>query len=311
MTRIHRLDAGPGTVQWGYVGGAGEAVLELDSGDTLVLRSVSGSPDDPVPAGWIPETLRRIHEQVLDRGPGVHILTGPVAVRGAVPGDTLAVHIERVRIDAPYGFNYIGPMSGLLFNEYDEPDVAILTYDEERRYASYGRMRIKTAPFFGIMGVAPPLAWGRQSSIVPGRFGGNMDNRQLTPGTTLYLPVMREGAHFYAGDGHGAQGDGEIDVTAIETSLEGEFRLELLRGTDQQWPYARRGSLLISMGFDESLQAALTMAARQMIGLLETEHGLSAKEAYRLCSIAADYHITQAVNGVKGVHGMLDTAILI
>ncbi|WP_020617220.1 acetamidase/formamidase family protein [Paenibacillus daejeonensis] len=306
----HHLNPSPETVHWGYVGGAQEPALEIEPGDSLVLRSVAGSPDDPVPAAWISPELRSIHEHVTDRGAGVHILTGPVAVKGAEPGDTLVVRMDRIQIDAPYGFNYIGPMSGLLYHAFDEPDTAILTYNEDRSTAQLGRLQLPTRPFFGIMGVAPPESWGRVSSITPGRFGGNLDNKQLIEGTTLYLPVMREGAFFYAGDGHGAQGDGEIDVTAIETALEGEFHFELLKGTDQRWPYARRGHLLISMGLEESLTGALVAATRHMIELLETQYGLSYKEAYRLCSLAADFHITQVVNGVKGVHGMLDTSVI-
>lgn len=310
MGNVYRLDPTPGSVQWGYVGGRQDAALEIASGDTVKLRSVSGDPGDPVPEEWIPDALRRIHEEVADRGAGVHILTGPIRVAGAEPGDTLAVKIERVRIDAPYGFNYVGPMSGLLFHEFEEPDVAIIPYNEDRTLAEFGRCRIPTRPFFGIMGVAPPESWGRVSSVIPGRYGGNIDNREMIEGTTLYLPVMREGALFYAGDGHGAQGDGEIDVTAIETSLEGEFTFELIKGTGQRWPFARRDALLISMGFDEDLSAALIAAARQMIELLQRDYGFTFKEGYRLCSIAADFRITQTVNGVKGVHGVLDTSVI-
>ncbi|WP_372660890.1 acetamidase/formamidase family protein [Cohnella sp.] len=311
MAELHLLNPSPETVVWGYIGGAQRHVLEINAGDSVLLRSVSGTPRDPVPAEWIPDSLREIHKKVTDHGPGVHILTGPIAVRGAAVGDTLAVEIEQIRVDSAYGFNYMGPMSGIFYNEMEEAETAIITFDDDRRVGRLGRATIPLRPFFGIMGVNPPEDWGRITSVTPGRYGGNMDNKQLTEGTTLYLPVLRDGGLFYAGDGHGAQGDGEIDVTAIETSLEGRFRLDVMKGTGQRWPYARRGTMLISMGFDDDFACALQGSANQMIGLLEDQFGLSRREAYRLCSICADFHITQAVNGIKGVHGMLDTSILI
>jgi len=310
MAKLHRLDASADTVVWGYIGGRQRPVLTIEPGDSVALRSVSGTPDDEVPREWIPDALREIYAKVTDRGPGVHLLTGPIAVKGAIPGDTLAVEIGKIRVDADYGFNYMGPMSGLFYNEMDDAEIAIVPYDRERRYGSLGRASIPLRPFFGIMGVNPPEDWGRITSVTPGRYGGNMDNKELVEGTTLYLPVLREDALFYAGDGHGAQGDGEIDVTAIETSLEGQFKLDLLKGTGQEWPYARRGATLISMGFDEDWAAALKASANQMIGLLGEQYGLSRREAYRLCSICADFRITQAVNGIKGVHGLFDTSVI-
>ncbi|MBW4081176.1 acetamidase/formamidase family protein [Paenibacillus sp. S150] len=310
MPEIHTLSPSSGTVLWGYIGGPQQAVLRVKPGDSVILKSVSGSPQDSVPSEWIPDSLREIHERTRDRGPGVHILTGPIHVEGAEPGDTLAVHIEDVRVDALYGFNYMGPMSGIFYNEMDDPDTAIIKIDAERKLGVWGPAKFPLKPFFGIMGVAPPDHWERITSVTPGRYGGNMDNRELTAGSVLYLPVMRTGGLFYAGDGHGAQGDGEIDVTAIEVSLEGRFRFGLLKGTEQRWPYAQKHGKLISMGFDEDLAAALQAAANQMIGLLQEKHELTRKEAYRICSIAADFHITQAVNGIKGVHGIFDTSIL-
>ena len=310
MAKEHVLDPSPQTVHWGYIGGPQRPALTVDPGDALTLRSVSGDPADPVPEDWISEPLKTIHAEVRDKGPGVHILTGPVWVNGAEPGDTLAVTIGPIRPTAPYGFNYMGPTSGLFREEPEVAETAVIAYDEELQNGFLGRIKVPLRPFFGIVGVAPPESWGRISSVIPGRYGGNMDNKELIEGTTLYLPVLRDGALFYAGDGHGAQGDGEVNVTAIETSLEGRFEFGLIKGTGQRWPYAKRGSLLISMGFDEDLTAALKDSVRQMMELLEDGYGFSAMEAYRVCSLAADFRITQVVNGVKGVHGMLDTSVI-
>ena len=171
-------------------------------------------------------------------------------------------------------------------------------------------IKLPTRPFFGHLGVAPPREWGRVDSAPPFKFGGNLDNKELLPGTRLFLPVWNERALFSVGDGHGAQGDGEVNQTAIETSLEGQFRLTLRRDLTIDLPFAVTPGHLMTMGFHENLDSAAREAMRKMIELLGTHYGLAFHDAYRLCSLAADMRVTQFVNGNRGIHVMFPRAIL-
>ncbi len=164
---------------------------------------------------------------------------------------------------------------------------------------------IELAPFFGVMGVAPPPNYGAVTSIVPREFGGNMDLKELVAGTTLYLPVWTPGALFSAGDGHGVQGDGEVCVTALETALSGTFRLTLRKRMAIDLPRAETPTHLITMGFDEDLDDAAKTALRQMITLIGERMGLGREDAYMFCSLAVDMRVTQLVDGNKGIHAML------
>ncbi len=160
------------------------------------------------------------------------------------------------------------------------------------------------------MGVAPPKAWGRLDSRPPYKYGGNIDNKELVAGTRLFLPVWVEGALFSTGDGHAAQGDGEINQTAIETSLDGHFRLSLRADLKLDWPLATTPSHLITMGFHEDLDDAARLAMRSMIDLLERVYGMVFHDAYRFCSIAADMRVTQFVNGNRGIHVLMSRDLL-
>ena len=166
-------------------------------------------------------------------------------------------------------------------------------------------LEIPARPFFGVMGTAPPPHLGRLTSIVPGAFGGNIDNKELTAGSVLYLPVWTEGALFSAGDGHAAQGDGEVCLTAVETGLTGTFRIDLVKRAGLSFPRAETPGHLIAMGFDEDLDEAARMALIEMIGLITERTSLAEEDAYRLCSLAADLRVTQLVNRRKGIHAML------
>jgi acetamidase/formamidase len=172
-------------------------------------------------------------------------------------------------------------------------------------------VKIPTQPFFGQLAVAPPRSWGQIDTRPPNKFGGNLDNKELRPGARLFLPVWVEGALFSAGDGHGAQGDGEINQTAIETSLRGRFRLTIRRDIKTALPFAVLPGQLMAMGFDESLDQAARIATRSMIRLLEDYYGMRFEDAYRLCSVAADLRVTQFVNGLRGIHVMLPVAPLV
>jgi acetamidase/formamidase len=166
------------------------------------------------------------------------------------------------------------------------------------------------SPFFGVMGVAPPSSWGRITSVIPRAHGGNMDNKELGPGTTVYFPVFNEGALFTVGDGHGVQGDGEVCLTAIETALTGKFRLSVRKDMHLSMPRAETPTHYLTMGFDEDLDDALKQALRDMIVWIGQLRGLSKNDAYMLCSLAADLRVTQTVNVAKGVHCVLPKAIL-
>ena len=165
-------------------------------------------------------------------------------------------------------------------------------------------------PFFGVMGVAPPAAWGPISSAPPRRHGGNLDNKELVAGTTLYLPIHTEGALFSAGDGHGAQGDGEVNINAIETGLIGTFELIVRNDMTLEWPLAETPTHMITMAFDPDLDDCVVIALRDMIKLIQARAGISAEDAYTLCSLAADLRVTQVVNINKGIHCMLEKQYL-
>jgi acetamidase/formamidase len=160
------------------------------------------------------------------------------------------------------------------------------------------------------MGVAPPPVWGRVTSIIPRAFGGNLDNKDLVPGTTVYFPVFNEGALLTVGDGHGVQGDGEVCLTAIETALTGTFRLTVRKDMQLAMPRAESPTHYITMGFDEDLDDVLKQALRNMIAWIQQVGGLTKGQAYMLCSLSADLHVTQTVNVAKGVHCMLPKAAL-
>ena len=168
---------------------------------------------------------------------------------------------------------------------------------------------VPTSPFFGQLGVAPPHAWGRLDSRPPSRHGGNIDNKDLRPGTRLFLPIAVAGALFSVGDGHAAQGHGEINQTAIETSLDGRLRLTVRRDFSLEWPIAVTPSHLMTMAVHEDLDDAARLAMRSMIRVLESHYRMPFHDAYRLCSIAADMHVTQFVNGNRGIHVMLARAL--
>lgn len=306
----HRLPARPETVQWGYWDAASAPVLRVASGDTVALDSLSGEPDDlHDEARLLPE-----HRHVLahtPRGPGPHLLTGPVWVEGAEPGDVLQVDIQEVSLRQDWGWNLILPLHGTL--PADFPEARRLHIDLDRA-AGVARLpwgsQVPLAPFFGNFGVAPPSHYGRITSTIPREHGGNMDNKALVQGTTVYFPVFNRGALFSAGDGHAAQGDGEVCLTAIETSLSGVFKLTVRKDLSLDFPRAESPTHLISMGMDEDLDDAARQALRNMIAWLVQGWGMRAMDAYTLCSIAGDLRVTQMVDINKGVHVMLPKSVL-
>jgi len=308
----HRLPASVATCHWGQFDASLPPVLTLRSGDTLVVDSVSGGPEVLPPAGFhVPPELLDIHARLPRPLPG-HILTGPVAVEGAEPGDTLEVRILDVQLRQDWGYNVIRPLAGTIPEDFDgRTRLLHIPLDAQRQV---GRLPwgldLPLHPFFGVMGVAPPPQWGRISTIQPRAHGGNLDNKELRPGASLHLPVHVSGALLSCGDGHAAQGDGEVCTTAIETALQGRFELILHKATGLAYPRAETPTHWITMGMDPSLDRCVEMALRDMIALLGRLRGLSREDAYTLCSLAVDFRVTQTVNGHKGVHAMLAKHLL-
>jgi acetamidase/formamidase len=307
----HTLAASPETCHWGFFDASLAPRLTVQSGDIVTISTVSGGPENLPPEGFfVPPALRDIHARAERMLPG-HILTGPVAVEGAEPGDVLAVHVEKIELGSDWGFNKIHPLAGTLIDDNYSPRLITIPLDAERMT---GRLpwglELPLKPFFGVMGSAPPPDWGRITSIEPRAMGGNIDNKELMAGATLYLPVFVPGAMFSCGDGHGAQGDGEVCVTAIETALTGTFRLELHKGMGLCYPRAETPTHFITMAMNPSLDVCAERALRDMIVLLGEKGGLSKHDAYTLCSLAADLRVTQTVNKSKGIHCMIEKALV-
>ena len=308
-----RLTASPESCAWGFFDATLPPAMEIESGETVVIETVSGGPDH-IPAAdsglHVPPELFDIHDRSERMLPG-HILTGPVAVKGAKPGQVLQVDILDVTIRQDWGWNLIRPLAGTLPEEFPQGRVEIIPLDLDAMMGklSWG-LDLPLKPFFGVMGVAPPPNWGRISTIQPRRHGGNLDNKELVAGTTLYLPVFAEGAMFSCGDGHGVQGDGEVCVTAIETALTGTFRMTARDDLGWDFPRAETPTHLITMGLHEDLNRCAEMALRDMIGWIVDIEGLSREDAYMLCSLAGDLRVTQTVNGQKGIHMMMEKTLL-
>ena len=297
------------TVHRGFYDAALPPVLEIDSGEEVVINSISAHPDDDVPADWLPPEIHDIYARA-PRGTGPHILSGPIAIRDAHPGDVLQIDIREIRLVQSYGYNVVAPLKGMFGTESPLVKTTIIPIDLKTGLAEVvPGIQLPTRPFFGHMGVAPPHDWGRVDSRPPGKFGGNLDNKELLPGARLFLPIWVERALFSLGDGHAAQGDGEVNQTAIETSLQGRVVLSLRRDLRIELPFAVTPDHLMTMGFDESLDNAARTAMRAMIELLETHYGLAFHDAYRLCSVAADMRVTQFVNGNRGIHVLFPRAL--
>jgi acetamidase/formamidase len=305
------------TVTWGYYSASAPPALRIHSGDTVEIQTLlTSSPkrlsEAGVPANEIEQSLRDIFDQVKDRGPGGHILTGPIYVAGAEPGDVLEVRIEAIRLAIPYAYNGFAPGKGFLPDDYPYGKIKIIPLDANRMVAHFARgIDIPLHPFFGSMGDAPPEAAGRVSSGPPWMHAGNLDNKWLVAGTTLYIPVNAPGALFWAGDGHAGQGDGEVDITAMETSLIGTFQLIDRKDMHLLWPRAETPDYYISMGIDADLTKAAEMAVHQMIDFLMKQKHLSRDDAYMLCSVAGDLHVSEVVDGNDVVSMMLPKAIFI
>ena len=314
----HTLRAAPDTVRIGVFDAEFPPIMAIESGDTVEVQCVSGR-DEVLPPPSSPLIVPPELKAILAANPGTragHIVTGPIAVAGAMPGDMLEVRIEKIVAGANWGYNLIRPLVGTLPEDFHDTTLMHIPVDQERLVCTlpWGT-ELKMAPFFGVMGVAPPPAFGRIASKEPRVHGGNLDNKELTAGSSLFLPVWVPGANFSVGDGHGVQGDGEVCVTALEMCLTGTFTFILHRGDGPnrpllRMPRAETASHFISMGLNEDLDQAMKQALREMIAFICSRTNLSREQAYSFCSLAVDFHVTQTVNGEKGVHGLLKKGLL-
>jgi acetamidase/formamidase len=311
----YQMKPSPKTVTWGYYDAKTPPALRIKSGDTVEIQTlITASRERFETAGLWPDRVepawREIYDQVKDRGPGIHMLTGPIYIAGAEPGDVLEVRIQRIRLAIPYALNVFSPGRGFLPEDFPYERLKVIPLDEKRMIAQFSDgIEIPLRPFFGSMGVAPPASSGRISSAPPWVNGGNLDNKELVEGTTLFLPIHAPGALFQAGDGHAGQGDGEVDITAMETSLVGTFQFFVRKDMSLRWPRAETPTDFITMGLHEDLTEATKMAVREMIDFLMQEKHMTRDDAYMLASVAADLHITQVVDGNKGVHMIIPKAI--
>ena len=315
LAERHTLLSTPKTVHWGYYDAGQAPVLSVRSGDTVEIRTAMIDTPEAieragVAEGQIDQASREIHRAVKDRGAGPHILTGPVFVDGAEPGDTLEVHIESIRLGLPYAVNVFFPGLGVLPEDFPYEYRKLTPLDETRMVARFAPgVEIPIRPFFGSMGVAPPEGLGRISSAPPWIHAGNLDNKELVAGTTLYIPVHVRGALFSVGDAHAGQGNGEVCLSALETVLSGVFRFTVRKGPRLLWPRAETPTHLMTMGFDENLDVAIRTTLRAMIGLIVERYKLTREDAYVLASDAADFSITQLVDGKRGVHAMIPKSV--
>ena len=311
----HQLKPTPKTVAWGYYDASTPPVLRIKSGDTVEIQTlITSSPSRLESAGVPPEqveqSLRDITREVTNKGPGGHILTGPIFIEGAEPGDVLEVRIKSMKLAIPYAYNAFSPGRGFIPEDFPYARMKIIPLDEKRMIARFSDgVEIPLKPFFGSMGVAPPDVSGRISSAPPWIHAGNLDNKELVAGTTLFIPIHVRGALFLAGDGHAGQGNGEVSITALETSLIGSLQLIVRKDMRLKWPRAETPSHFITMGIHEDLTEATKGALREMIDFLVKEKHLTRDDAYMLASVAADLEITQLVDGNKGVHAMIPKAI--
>lgn len=309
MAQHHQLDPALKTVHWGFFDAKLPHVLQVESGDTVTVDTVSGWSD--VADLSLMTSVHREIVTTLKPGFGPHVLTGPISVRGALPGDTLEVRIRAIELTADWGWMVKRALRGALPEDFPQTESRVIPIDRQAMTTTlpWGPT-IPLQPFFGIMATAPRPEYGRISTVEPREFGGNIDCKEFGVGTSLFLPVFVPGAGFSAGDGHAVQGDGEVSLTALETCLKGTFELVLHKDLSLAMPRAITPTHYITLGFDPDLDDAAKQALREMIAWLVTIQGWTASEAYLFCSLACDLRVTQLVDGNKGIHAMVRRDLL-
>jgi acetamidase/formamidase len=321
----YHVKSGPETVHWGYLSSAVEPVLRIKPGDTVTIDTVSheglledqGDPVSFFESFGIPKEdvladAAAIYAKVQHSGAGPHVVSAPLYVEGAEPGDVLAVHVLKAKPRVPYGVNSSRAGKGTLPHDFPLNRNIVMPFDIKKGIIHFAPgIEIPLRPFFGLMATGPALTLGKINSAPPGVYGGNIDLKDLIEGSVLYLPVHVPGALFMTGDGHAAQGDGEVNLTAIETSLTGTFRFELIKQKFLTLPRAETPTHWITIGLHESLDEAMRICVRETVKFLCERHGMDAADAYALASVAIDFEVTQNVDGVKGIHAMIPKAIFV
>jgi acetamidase/formamidase len=333
---LHVLKASKRSVHWGYFDAGLAPALRVKSGDLVQIEAVTHHAGD-APDLLMDDAIRQLFGDIPedDRNPGVHIMTGPIFVEGARPGDVLEVRYYEMRPRLLYGSN-LAASWGHLYRDFQKERVTIyaidanagcaeaaFAYDYPDKYGPPGRImppgtverapaltgfRVPIRPHLGTAGVAPNVQ-GRVSTVPPGAHGGNIDNWRIGAGATMYYPVAVDGALFSVGDPHVSQGDGEISGTAIEASLDVLLQIVLRKDFSFPSPLLETPTDWIVHGFDEDLNLAMRGAALEMLRLLTEVKGVSRDDAYSLMSVAADFTVTQVVDGRQGVHARIPRGI--
>src|SRR6202521_4303902 len=312
--KIHELKAPPTTVHRGFFDASLKPVLTIDSGDIVRLWTTTGTPryfeSRGVPKEKIPAELYAAFEGAPGEGRDDHTLDGPIAVRGAEPGDTLEIRIRSVELWLPIAAMSFRANRGSLPEDFPYSRDRVFFIDPARKAIEFAPgVVVPAKPFWGVIGVAPPPSEGRVPSGPPNVFGGNMDNHDLQPGTSLFLPVHVPGALISIGDGHAVQGDGEVGMSAVETSVRGEIQVVLHKGMRITWPRAETPTHYMTMGLHEDLNQAAKIATREMLNFIVETKGMARDDAFMLLSAAMDLQVTQIVDSTKGIHAMVPKAI--
>lgn len=300
--KTYILPATPATSQWGVFDSSQPPVLTIHSGDTVIIETMAASYNQVVP-GTTANQIIQIQTAVANRGP--HTVTGPIYIAGAEPGDTLRIHFNKI-VPRAYASNNTAPGKGLFPEQFPNPYVKYFYLDLKKMQTQFAPgIVVPLAPFPGVVAVARQTP-GKYDTAPPGPFGGNMDLREMTEGTTLYLPVFMKGALLWTGDSHAGQGNGEIDLTAIETAFQ-EFNItvDVIKNKTLDWPRVETPTSWIAVGYDKDLNKALDIAKTQAIKLLMEQHNISQAQAEQMLYQTWNCPIAEVVNGVQGVYFIL------
>ncbi len=313
------LKSTPDTVLWGYIAANLPSALTIKSGQIVEIEALSHqgltTSKDPekffagygIPGNEVLADAKQVYAEVKrPKGAAVHILTGPIYVDGAEPGDTLEIRVHDVKFRVPYGVNNTGPGKGVLPKLLKDATAKLIRIDLERRVALFSNdIHIPLNPFMGIMALSPPTSLGMVSSTPPGAWGGNIDLKYTGIGSSLFLPVFNQGGQFFTGDGHAVQGDGEVDGGAIEISLKPTLQFIVHKGKTIKQPRVETATDYLTTGLDVDLNVATRIAMQEAVDFLQAEKGMSAADAYALSSLAVDLGIGEAVDIVNLVYAKI------